>query len=77
VVVAWHPQDIIAGIRKCGWTHQQISEHLGISRSTVTLTIRTGSSPQVRAFISQLIGVPEAELWPFRFPCPPEDRIRR
>jgi lambda repressor-like predicted transcriptional regulator len=77
MVVAWHPQDIIAGIRKGGWTHQRISEHLGISRSTVTLTIQTGSSPQVRAFISQLLGLPEAELWPFRFPCPPEDLVRR
>lgn len=76
MVVAWHPQDIIAGIRKSGWTHQKIAGHLGLSRSTVTLSIKTGSSPPVRAFIAELIGVSEAELWPFRFPCPLTERKR-
>ena len=77
MVIAWHPQDIIAGIRKRGWTHRKIAEHLCLSRSTVTLSIKTGSSPIVRAFISELIGVPEAEMWPFRFPCGPEKRKRK
>ena len=77
MVVAWHPQDIIAEIRKSGLTHQKISDHLGISRSTVTLTIRTGSSPRVRAFVSGLIGVSEAKLWPFRFPCSSKGRTKK
>lgn len=68
MVTTWHPQDIIAEIRKRGWTHQKIADHLGLSRSTVTLSIRTGSSVIVRAFIARLIGAQEEELWPFRFP---------
>lgn len=71
MVIAWHPQDILAEIRKRGWTHQSIAVHLGLSRSTVSLSIKTGSSDQVRAFVANLIGVPEAKLWPFRFPPPP------
>jgi len=76
MVVAWHPQDIVASIRKAGWTHQKIADQLEISRSTVTLCIKTGSSPIVRAFISDLINVSEAELWPFRSPCTREKRKR-
>ncbi len=76
MVNAWHPQDIIAGIRKRGWTHQRIADHLALSRSTVTLSIKTGSSPEVRAFIAELIDVPEAELWPFRFPGSHQGRKR-
>lgn len=67
-VLGWHPQDILAGIKKHGWTHQQIADHLGVSRSTVTLAIKTGSSAPVREFVSKLLGVPEQELWAFRFP---------
>jgi lambda repressor-like predicted transcriptional regulator len=72
MVAGWHPQDIVAGIRKVGWTHQMIADELGVGRSTVTLSIRTGGNSAVCSFIATLIGAPEAELWPFRSPCPPE-----
>lgn len=66
MVVAWHPQDIIAEIRKRGWTHQKIADQVGLKRSTVTLSIKTGSNPLVRDFVARLIGVPEKKLWPHR-----------
>lgn len=67
--LGWHPQDIIAAVKKQGWTHQRIADHLGLSRATVSLGIKTGSSPAVRKFVAELIGgVSEQELWPFRFP---------
>lgn len=71
MVAGWHPQDIVAGIRKVGWTHQKIADQLELSRSTVTLCIKTGGSPAVRTFIAKLLNIPEAELWPFRSPCLP------
>ncbi len=67
-VLGWHPQDIIAAIKKQGWTHQQIADHLEISRATVSLGVRTGCSPVVRKFVANLIGVSEQELWTHRFP---------
>ena len=71
MVVVWHPQDIIAEIRKRGWTHQKIADHLGVSRSTVTQSIKTASSRKVCGFISELIGIPQAALWPFKVVAPP------
>jgi lambda repressor-like predicted transcriptional regulator len=68
MVVAWHPQDIVAEIRKRGWTHQKIANHLHLSRSTVTLSIKTGSNPLVRDFLARLIDVPEKKLFPHRHP---------
>lgn len=67
--LGWHPQDIISAVKKQGWTHQRIAEQLGISRATVSLGIKTGSSPIVREYVAHLIGVPEQELWPYRFPA--------
>ncbi len=67
-VLGWHPQDIIAAIKKQGWTHQRIADHLEISRATVSLGVRTGCSPAVREFVANLIGVTEQELWAHRFP---------
>lgn len=69
VIQAWHPVDLAAAIKKTGWTHARIAETLGVSRSTVSHGIRTGSSKVVRDFISELIGVPSEEIWPF---LPPE-----
>jgi Ner family transcriptional regulator len=69
-ILGWHPQDIIAAIKKQGWTHQRIADHLGVSRSTVSLCLKTGSSPAVRGFVAQLVGVSEQEIWPCRFPSP-------
>jgi lambda repressor-like predicted transcriptional regulator len=66
--LGWHPQDILTAIKKQKWTHQRIANHLKVSRSTVTLALKTGSSAKVRTFVSDLLGVPEEELWAFRFP---------
>lgn len=76
MVAGWHPQDIVAGIRKVGWTHQMIADQLGVGRSTVTLSIKTGGNSAVCAFIAKLIGTSEAELWPFR-PRGPKEKPRR
>lgn len=72
--LGWHPQDIIAAVKKQGLTHKRIAEQLNISRATVSLAIKTGSSPVVREYIAHIIGVPEQELWPYRFP--PSDSPR-
>lgn len=72
--LGWHPQDIIAAVKKQGLTHERIAEQLKISRATVSLGIKTGSSPVVREYIAHLIGVSEQELWPYRFP--PSDSHR-
>lgn len=69
VIQAWHPVDLAAAIKKTGWTHARIAETLSVSRSTVSHGIRTGSCKVVRDFISKLLGVSAAEIWPF---LPPE-----
>ncbi len=68
MVNPWHPIDINAAIRKQGLTHEEIARHLNCSRSTVTHTIRTGSSKAVRDYIALVVGCPAEEIWPCRFP---------
>jgi len=74
VIHGWHPVDLAAAIKKKGWTHAAIAESLGVSRSTVSHGIRTGCSKAVRDFVSELLRVPEAEIWPYLPPPIPPRR---
>lgn len=73
VIQGWHPVDLAAAIKKTGWTHERIANELGVSRSTVSHGIRTGCSKAVRDFVSDLLGIPANEIWPF---LPPEIPMR-
>jgi len=73
VIQGWHPVDLAAAIKKTGWTQAKIADALQVSRSTVSHGLKTGCSKAVRDFISELLGVPANEIWPF---LPPENPMR-
>ena len=64
----WTHKDISKAIRLRGWTLGRIAVELQMPPSTLSYNLRSGHSPQLRAFISDLIQVDERELWPHRFP---------
>lgn len=60
------PPVISALIRMTGWSQAQIAEKLGVSKASVSYSIQTGASPSITSFVSQLLGIPESDLWPYR-----------
>jgi lambda repressor-like predicted transcriptional regulator len=61
------PPEIVYRLKRAGWTVTRLAKEAKVSRVTATLSISSGSSPKVRAKVSEILGIPEQELWPFRF----------
>jgi lambda repressor-like predicted transcriptional regulator len=66
--LSWTPEHIALALKRQGWNKSRIARELGLPYSTVWYGITTGSSPKVCRFVSQVIGVEEVDLWPWRYP---------
>ena len=62
------PQMLVFLIRQAGWTQKQIAEALQMSQGGVSHAIQTGSSEQVRTWVSVLLQRSPESLWPHRYP---------
>lgn len=63
----WHPADIVASLRKAGWSLRRLSFHHGYKNgSTLKLAIHR-RWPKAERLIAQAIGVDPAEIWPSRY----------
>lgn len=59
-----HAEQIKAAIRMKGTTPSAIADELGLSRSTVSQVINgRGISARVSQKISEVVGLPIAEIW--------------
>ena len=55
-------------LQAAGWTQARIGAEVGLSASAVSYGLHTGSSPKLRAWVSQFLEIPEPVIWPDRFP---------
>jgi Ner family transcriptional regulator len=62
----WHPADILASVRKAGWTLAALAEHHGLERSTLTHAM-SRSYPKAEKRIAEAIGVAPQVIWPSRW----------
>lgn len=62
----WHPADILAALRKAGWTLAALSAAHGLARSTLTHAFAR-SYPLAEQRIAEAIGVPPQTIWPSRW----------
>lgn len=62
----WHPADIVAAIRKAGWTLRRLSQHHGYS-ATLCRVALDRPYPRGERFIAEAIGVPPQAIWPSRY----------
>ncbi len=62
----WHPADILASVRKAGWTLAALAEHYGLERSTLTHAM-SRSYPLAEKRIADAIGVAPQVIWPSRW----------
>lgn len=64
----WHRADIVAELRKAGWSLRRLAIHHGYAAPT-TLTNALGRPwPKGERLIAEAIGVDPATIWPSRYP---------
>lgn len=59
----WHPQDIIAAVRKKGSSLQRLCREHGFSRVTFNRATKE-RFPRAHQIIADFIGVRRQEIWP-------------
>lgn len=63
----WHRADIIAELRKAGWSLRKLSQHHGYQPDVLKQTL-TSRWPKAEGIIARAIGVTPADIWPSRYP---------
>lgn len=61
----WHPADIVAALRKAGWSLRGLSVHLGYYPNALAKAL-SRPWPKGERLVSEAIGVPPEEIWPER-----------
>jgi Ner family transcriptional regulator len=63
----WHPADVVAELRKIGWSLQQLAFENGYThRSSLSMALRV-PYPRAEAIIAKALGVKPQEIWPSRY----------
>jgi Ner family transcriptional regulator len=63
----WHPADVIAAIRKAGWSLQQLAFAHGYTSRTALANALHKPYPKAEAIIAGTLGVPPQTIWPSRY----------
>jgi Ner family transcriptional regulator len=62
----WHPADIVASLRKAGWSLRRLSMHYGLSAGTLKRAL-ADPYPNGERLIAAAIGVKPEKIWPSRY----------
>lgn len=62
----WHPADVIAALRKIGWSVSQLSLTHGLSRHTLGKALQF-PYPKGERLIANALGVQPQKIWPSRY----------
>jgi Ner family transcriptional regulator len=62
----WHPADIVAAMRKAGWSFRRLSKHYGLNPVTLSKVLRM-PYPNGERLVAAAIGVKPEEIWPTRY----------
>jgi Ner family transcriptional regulator len=62
----WHPADIVAALRKAGWSLRKLSVHYGLGPGSLKNAIAV-PYPNGERLIAAAIGVKPQEIWPSRY----------
>lgn len=62
----WHPADIVAALRKAGWTLRKLDQANGYRPNAVQHALRQ-PYPKAERIIARAIGVEPHEIWPSRY----------
>jgi len=62
----WHPADVVAAVRKAGWSLRQASLAHGLTAGNLSKALRR-SYPAAEERIAAIIGVKPHDIWPSRY----------
>lgn len=62
----WHPADIVAALRKAGWSLRALSKHYKLAPGTLGMAIKA-PYPNGERLIAAAIGVKPNDIWPSRY----------
>ena len=62
----WHSADIVAALRKSGWSLRRLSAHHGYGPNSLGDATRR-PWPRAERLIAEAIGVPPEQIWPSRY----------
>lgn len=63
----WHPADIVAALRKAGWSVRRLSAHHGYAGSTALSNAIRRPWPKGERLIAEAIGISPEQIWPSRY----------
>lgn len=63
----WHRADIVAELRKAGWSLRKLATHHGYKCPTTLATALTRPWPKGESIIAAAIGIDPATIWPSRY----------
>lgn len=63
----WHRADIVAAVRKAGWSLRKLAQHHGYAAPTTLTNALARPWPKGERIIAEAIGVNPAEIWPSRY----------
>ena len=61
----WHPADIVAALRKAGWSLRRLSVHHGYYPTAMS-RVTQSPWPKGERLIAEAIGIQPEEIWPER-----------
>lgn len=66
----WHPADVIAALRKAGWSVRSLSKHHGYNPNSLGEALSTKGRrwPHAEKLIAEAIGLLPEQIWPTRYP---------
>ena len=63
----WHRADIVAALRKSGWSLRRLATHHGYAAPTTLISALDRPWPKGQRLIADAIGIAPATIWPSRY----------
>jgi Ner family transcriptional regulator len=63
----WHRADIVAALRKAGWSIRKLSLHHGYASPSTLVHALDRPWPKGERLIAEAIGIDPASIWPSRY----------
>ncbi len=62
----WHPADVVAALRKAGWSLRKLSLHHGYTPTALDHALHR-PWPKAQRLIAEALGIQPETIWPNRY----------
>ncbi len=62
----WHPADIVAALRKAGWSFRRLSAHYGLAATSLN-NVNKIPWPKGEKRVAEALGIQPWDIWPSRY----------